>query len=71
MTPKLADEMSLITFLRSLQIEVAFDGLRTPDQRREIVRAALMPVDDVTFTIRNGRRITIAMRFAEVYGEVP
>lgn len=72
MTPNYTDELALITKLRSLGVMLnAFDGLNTPDQRREIVRAALMPVDDVTYAIRNGKRITIAMRFAEVYGMAP
>lgn len=72
MIPKLADEMSLVTKIRALGIECnAFDGLSTPEQRLEIVRAALLPVDDVTYSVTNGKRITIAMRFAAVYGVAP
>jgi hypothetical protein len=71
-TPKLTDEMTLITKVRSLRIDCnAFDGMTTPEQRCDIVRKAIEPVLDVTFTIRNGKRITMAMQFADVYGVVP
>lgn len=65
---KLTDEMTLITKLRSLQVKCnAFDGLTTIDQRREIVRAALKPVEEVTFTVRDGKPITMAQQFQRVY----
>jgi len=71
-TPKFTDEMALVSKIRSLGIEcAAFDGLTTPDQRRQCIRAAIDPVLDVTFTILNGRRLTMAMKYADTYGEVP
>lgn len=42
MIPKLADELALITRMRVQKIDCrAFDGLTTPEQRREIVRDAI------------------------------
>lgn len=68
----LAAEMSLVSKIRALGIECnAFDGLTTVEQRRPIVRAAIEPVLDVTFTVRNGKNFTMAMQYAEAYGEVP
>lgn len=65
-------EISLITKLLSLGAKPAIpEGLTTVDQRRIAVRAALDPVLEVTFTIQNGKRITMAMQFAAAYGEVP
>lgn len=64
-------EMALVVKLRSLGQKVGFDGLMTLDQRREIVRAALLDVDHVTFTVRNGKRITMGMQFAATFGEPP
>lgn len=61
MIPKLTDEMSLITNIRSCGIECrAFDGLTTPDQRREIVRKALLA---------NSAQERFGGDFARVYGE--
>lgn len=72
MIPKLAEEISLAVKLKSLGVQCdAFDGLTSPDQRREFFRAALEPVDDVTFAIRNGKRVTMAMEWARIYGEAP
>lgn len=72
MIPKLTDEMCLVVKLKSLGIVCsAFDGLTTHDQRREFIREALMPVDDVTFAVRNGKRITMGVEFARIYGEAP
>lgn len=72
MIPKLPDEMAFGVKLKSLGIQcAAFDGLTTHEQRRDYFREALAPVDDVTFTMRNGKRITIAMEFARIYGEAP
>lgn len=63
------DEMTLITKIRSLQIPCnAFDGLTTFEQRRELVRGAVSQVPDVTFTIRDGKAITIGQQFQRVYG---
>lgn len=65
-------EISLVTKLRALGAKPAIpEGLSTVDQRRAAVRAVLDPVLEVTFTIQNGKRITIAMQFAAAYGEVP
>lgn len=72
MIPKLTDEITLVSKVRSLGIECsAFDGLTTPEQRRAAVRIAIDPVLEVTFAVRNGKRISMAMQFASVYGEVP
>lgn len=72
MIPKLADEMAFAVKLKALGIETdAFDGLTTVDQRRDRFRAVLQSVDDVTFAILNGKRISMAMEFARIYGEAP
>lgn len=65
----LYDEMGLITKIRSLQVPCnAFDGLTTFEQRRELVRGAVNQIPDVTFTVRDGKNITIAQQFQRVYG---
>jgi hypothetical protein len=70
MAPKIAEELAFGIKLKALGHPTdAFTGLTTSEQRREMFRAALLPVDDVTFTIRNGKRITMAMEFARIYGE--
>ncbi len=65
-------ELGLLAKLRSLEPGWRPpEGLSTREQRRDAVRAAVMPWLDVTYTVRNGKRITMAMQFAEVYdGEV-
>jgi hypothetical protein len=66
------DEMSLITKIRSLQVVCnAFDGLTTFEQRRELVRGAVSQIPDVTYTVRDGKNITIAQQFEKVYGVAP
>ena len=65
-------ELGLLAKLRSL--DKSFKpptGLTTVEQRRDSVRAAIEPWLDVTYTVRNGRRITMAMQYADVYGVVP
>lgn len=64
-------EMSLITKLRALGRKCELDGLMTLEQRMDLVRAAIDPVLDVTYTVRNGKRITMAMQYADAYGVVP
>ena len=65
-------ELGLLAKLRALDQSFALPtGLTTREQRRDAVRAALDPWLDVTYTIRNGRRISMAMQFADVYGTVP
>lgn len=72
MIPSLTDEMCLVVKLKALGIKCnAFDGLTTHEQRREFIRAALLPVDDVTYTVQNGKRITMGVEFARIYGEAP
>lgn len=67
-----ADEISLVTKMRALGAKPQIpDGLSTREQRRDAVRAALDPLLEVTFTIQNGKRITMAMQYARAYGEVP
>jgi hypothetical protein len=59
--PKLTDEMALITRIRARQIECsAFDGLTTPEQRREIVRKSILA---------SGETERFGSEFAKVYGE--
>lgn len=65
-------ELALIAKLRALDNSVRLPaGLTTTEQRREIVRKAIEPWLDVTYTVRNGKRITMAMQYADAYGEVP
>jgi len=64
-------ELSLILKLRSLGSHVAIEGLTTIDQRREAVRRALLPVNHITYTVSNGKRISLGVQFAAVYGEPP
>jgi hypothetical protein len=72
MIPKLADEMALIVKLRALGAHPQIPaGLVTWEQRRDAVKAVLDPVSDVTFTIRNGKRISVGMEYARIYGEAP
>jgi hypothetical protein len=64
-------EISLVSKIRALGIACTLDPLMPILERSKLIRAAIDPVLDVTFTIRNGRRITMAMQFADVYGIVP
>jgi hypothetical protein len=65
-------ELGLLVKLRALDSSFRPPtGLATVDQRREAVLAAITPWLDVTYTVRNGRRITMAMQFADAYGMVP
>jgi hypothetical protein len=59
--PKLTDELSLITSIRARQIECrAFDGLTTPEQRREIVRKSILA---------SGSQDRFREPFEKVYGQ--
>lgn len=63
MIPKLSDEMSIITRIRSRGIECrAFDGLTIWEQRREIVRKALLA---------NSAQDRFGAEFERIYGEAP
>lgn len=65
----LTEEMCLVSKIRSLQILCnAFDGLTTFEQRREVVRGAARQVAEVTFTVRDGKNITVGKQFERVYG---
>lgn len=65
-------ELGLIVKLRALDRNFSIPAGLTPvEQRRELVRAAIEPWLDVTYTIRNGKRITMAMQYADAFGEVP
>jgi hypothetical protein len=66
-----AIEICLVVKLRALGQKCELDGLMTLEQRMDLVRAALEPVLDVTYTVRNGKRITMAMQYADAYGAVP
>lgn len=62
-------ELGLLVKLRALDNTFkAPTGVTTPAQRQDAVRAAIMPWLDVTYTIRNGRRVTMAMQYADVFG---
>lgn len=66
----LSEEMSLVTKLVSLQIQCTpFDGLTTFEYRRELVRSAVRLVPDVTFTVRDGKNITLSQQFHRVCGQ--
>lgn len=71
MTPKLTDEISLFSKLRSLGCECALDPLSPVEQRYDMARKAADPVLDITFTVANGKRISIGMKLADTYGIVP
>lgn len=65
-------ELGLLAKLRAL--DQSFrppEGLSTLEQRRDVVRIAIDPWLDVTYAIRNGKRVTMAMQYADVYGVVP
>ena len=66
-------ELGLIVKLRALDRHFHLDtGITTREQRRDAVSAAIGPWLEVTYTIRNGKRITMAMQYATAYGgEVP
>jgi hypothetical protein len=65
-------ELSLIAKLRSLDQKFAPPpGLSTTEQRQQVVRIAIEPWLETTFAVRNGKRITMAMQYADAYGCVP
>ena len=66
----LSDELRLYTKLRALEVPCQLDLTRmTRDERRETLRAAVKMVPDVTFTVRDSKRVTLSMQFLAVYGE--
>jgi hypothetical protein len=68
----IADELRLYTKLRALEVPCTFDASRmTHDERCETLRAAVSLVPEVTFTIRDGKRITMGQEFARVFGAAP
>lgn len=69
--PDPAKETALIVKLKALGADCEVDQFMTLEQRRDAVHKALELFDGVTYTVRNGRRITMAMQFADVYGMVP
>lgn len=70
MIPNIIDEIALATKIISLHVACEFPaGLTTHEQRREIVQKSLAGIEDVTFTIRDGKRVTIREQFVRVYGE--
>jgi glycyl-tRNA synthetase alpha subunit len=66
----LADELALVTKLKALQIPCnsIFDGLTTQAERMAKVRAAVKSVQDVTYSVTEERRITMADAFQRAYG---
>lgn len=71
MTPKLTDEIALFSKLRSLGVVCELDPLMPVDVRRDVARQAIEPVLEITFTVANGKRITMAMKYADTYGIAP
>lgn len=63
------EELSLATKLKSLGEPSPFDGLTTIEQRRDRARMSIARLRDVTFTVRDGKTITLAQQFERVYGE--
>lgn len=63
-------EMALVVKLRSLGEKINFDGLMPVEQRCELVRKALLPRADVTYTVSSGKRITLGMQFTTVFGQL-
>lgn len=62
-------EINLVTKLKALGVELgAIDYLSPFEDRLATVRAAVNQVPDVTFTVRDGKNITLAQQFAAVYG---
>lgn len=65
----LTDEMLMTAKLKSLGVKCdPFAGLTTFQERRENVRALIGDLADVTYTVRDGKRITLAQQFETVYG---
>lgn len=71
MTVDPAKEIALITKLKALGADCDVDLCMSLEQRRDAVHKALEMFDGVTYSVRNGRRISMAMQFADVYGMVP
>lgn len=64
-----SDEISLIAKVKSLGVKFdPWEGLTTPEQRRDSVRTAIAPISHVVFTVRDGKQITLAQQFERVYG---
>jgi hypothetical protein len=62
------DELALANKLTALgEPGHLFDGLTSHEERREKARAMVKRCADVTFTIRDGRRVTMAQMFRETY----
>lgn len=62
-------EINLVTKLKALGVELgAIDYLSPFEDRLATVRAAVNQVPDITFTVRDGKNITLAQQFAAVYG---
>jgi hypothetical protein len=67
-----SDELALAIKLKALGMKpAAFEGgLTTVEQRRDIVRTQIRTVGaEVTYTLRDGKRITLADQFHRAYGE--
>jgi hypothetical protein len=66
----IADELRLYTKLRALEVACNFDATRmSHDERCKTLRAAVSQVADITFTVRDAKRITMAQEFARVFGQ--
>jgi len=65
-------EIALVNKLVSLEVtKQRFDVNASYEARREQTRVFVRLIPDVTFTVRDGKRITMAEQFRLVYGEVP
>jgi len=63
-----SDEWYLLLKLRSLHIRCdAFDGVSSFEQRRERMRAAIIPNREITYTVMDGKRITLGQQFSLIY----
>ncbi len=67
----LTDEWALMQKLKALDQPNALDvfaGIRTQAERMEKARAMVKKVCDVTFSIVDGKRVTMTQMFVRTYG---
>lgn len=65
----LTDEMLLANKLVSLGNKGhLFDGLTSFDERRERARTMCKQFADITYAVRDGKRVTMLQQFCKVYG---
>jgi hypothetical protein len=66
----LSDEMALVAKLISLELPCreVWNGVTTQAERRERLRPLVKKVSEVTYTVIEGKRITMAQAFIRAYG---